>query len=250
MGLYRKLKSKTMFAIADTRNYFLPLPDKADSGAELPEIDEIRARALARTDISDHLIALFVESLAIHPRLIVELGVRTGESTFALERVAKLCGATLVSVDVADPLCTSSLKDWIFVKSDDIDFARQFPEWCRPRNLRAEIDVLLIDTNHVYVHAVKEIAHWFLFLSQKAKVFFHDTNLRTLYYRQDKSMGVGWNGRRGVMAAIEEYFGAKYNENASFTDVRKGWIIRHNALCSGFTVLERLNFKNGNGTNR
>ena len=63
---------------------------------------------------------------------------------------------------------------------------------------------------------------------------------------KDKSLGVGWQRNRGVMAAIEEYFGTKFNENASFTDVRKGWIVRHNALCSGFTVLERLNFSNGN----
>jgi hypothetical protein len=207
MGLYRELRKTTLLAIVDAHNFFLP-PPQADSGSELAEIDEIRARAVPRTDISDHLIALFVEALAVRPRLIVELGVRSGESTFALERVAKLCGSTLVSV---------------------------------------EVDVLLIDTNHVYVHTVKEIAHWFPFLSPKAKVFFHDTNMHVLFHRKDKSLGVGWQRNRGVMTAIEEYLGTTYNENASFTDVRKGWIIRHNALCSGFTVLERLNFSEGNG---
>ncbi len=248
MGLYRELRKTTLLAIVDAHNFFLP-PPKADSGSELAEINEIRARALPRTDISDHLIALFVEALAVRPRLIVELGVRSGESTFALERVAKLCGSTLVSVDVEEPgsSCAPSWKDWTFVKSDDIDFARQFPEWCRARDLRPEVDVLLIDTNHVYVHTVKEIAHWFPLLSPKAKVFFHDTNMHVLFHRKDKSLGVGWQRNRGVMAAIEEYLGTTYNENASFTDVRKGWIIRHNALCSGFTVLERLNFSDGNG---
>ena len=249
MGLYRDLKSFTFFSIVRTHNFFVPPPQQAESGAELAEIDEIRARAVARTDINDHLIALFVEALAVHPRLIVELGVRSGESTFALERVARRCGSTMVSVDVQEPesSCAPSWRDWTFVNSDDIDFARQFPDWCRARNLRPEIDVLLVDTNHVYVHTVKEIAHWFPFLSPKAKVFFHDTNMRLFFYRRDKSMGVGWQRNRGVLRAIEEYLGTQFNEGASFTDVRKGWIVRHNPLSSGFTVLERLNLSDGDG---
>lgn len=249
MGLYRDLRSITFFSIVKAHNFFLPPPRKPESGSDLPEIDEIRARAAIPTDISDHLIPLFVESMAVRPRLIVELGVRSGESTFALERVARLCGSTMVSVDVEPPAFSfsPSWKDWTFVKSDDIDFAREFPDWCRAHNVRPEIDVLLIDTNHVYVHTVKEIAHWFPFLSQKAKVFFHDTNMRTFYHHQDRSLGVGWQRNRGVMAAIEEHFGTKFDESVSFTDVRKGWIIRHNALSSGFTVLERLDLSNRNG---
>src|SRR5205814_7710178 len=39
-----------------------------------------RARAAVGTDISSHLEALYVAGLAAHPRLIVELGVRGGES--------------------------------------------------------------------------------------------------------------------------------------------------------------------------
>ena len=65
-----------------------------------PELHEILSRARIRTDISDHLPDLFTESLAVQPRLIVELGVRDGESTFVFERVAKLCNARIVSVDI------------------------------------------------------------------------------------------------------------------------------------------------------
>jgi cephalosporin hydroxylase len=245
--VFLKFRLQVVTSLAWARNLLLPDPRIEDSGQELAEITEIRERALVRTDISDHLVPLFVESFAIHPRLIVELGVRTGESTFVLERVARLCGSTLVSVDVDDCGCSSSWTDWTFVKSDDIEFARQFPEWCRVRGIRPEIDVLFVDTSHEYEHTVKEIAHWFPLLSQRAKVFFHDTNLRRIYFRQDGSMGIGWDGRRGVMAAVEEYLGAKFNETRNFTDSRKGWIIRHNALCSGFTILERLSSTNGTG---
>jgi len=66
------------------------------------EFDEIVERSGPRTDISDHLPLLFVEAMDVHPDLIVELGVRTGESTFVFERVAALHDATLVSADIND----------------------------------------------------------------------------------------------------------------------------------------------------
>jgi hypothetical protein len=218
----------------------LPLAPLPEVGPELIEITEIRKHAHKRTDISEHLLPLFLEGLAAKPRLIVELGVRTGESTFAFERVARLCNSTLLSVDIDDCLRASTWKDWSFVKSDDIAFARQFPEWCAARGMKPEIDVLFIDTSHLYDHTVQEIKAWFPHLSQKAKVFFHDTNQRDVYFRADKSMGIGWDSNRGVIRALQEYLGVKFDENVSFTDCYKGWIIRHNALCSGFTVLERL----------
>jgi cephalosporin hydroxylase len=234
------IKRRALHSAEWAHNLLLPLEPLADTGSELTEITEIRKHAHPRTDISDHLLPLFLEALAVKPRLIVELGVRTGESTFAFERVARLCGSKLLSVDIDDCLRASTWKDWTFVKSDDIEFARKFPEWCRERGMNPEIDVLFIDTSHLYDHTVQEIASWFPYLAQKSKVFFHDTNQRTVYFRQDKSMGIGWDSNRGVIVALQEYLGVKFDENVSFTDCFKGWIIRHNALCSGFTVLERL----------
>ncbi len=91
------------------------------------EFDEINGYTLRRTDISDHLLTLFVESLAVEPRLIVELGVRDGQSTFVLERVAKLCNSRLVRVDLDDVRFTVSYHNWEFVKSDDTEFAKPSP---------------------------------------------------------------------------------------------------------------------------
>ena len=52
--------------------------------------------------VSKGRMTLFTEALSVHPSLIVELGVRGGESTFVFERVAKMCGSQLGSVDIED----------------------------------------------------------------------------------------------------------------------------------------------------
>lgn len=215
-----------------------------------PVVKEIEARCFTRTDISDHLKQLFVESIEMKPRLIVELGVRGGESTFVLERVARLFDIPLVSVDIEDCSGVSNYPKWHFIKSDDIEFAKQFQSWANSKNLPQTIDVLFIDTSHIYEHTVQEIKYWFPLLSSTAKVLFHDTNQRLVYLRKDGSIGIGWTNR-GVMRAIEEYFGTRFPENHSFVDIINGWIIKHEPRCNGFTVLTRFfNVNNSKNENR
>jgi cephalosporin hydroxylase len=204
------------------------------------ELDEIKEHSITRTDISDHLITLFLEAIAVRPQLIVELGVRTGESTFVFERVARLSKSKLISVDIQDCSTASSYGDWIFEKSDDIDFAKRFESWCERHNIKAQIDVLFIDTSHLFEQTVEEIEHWFPFLSDKAKVFFHDTNLKRTNFRKDGSILVGSDNKRGVTIALEKFFERPFNEKEQFIDWAKGWAIRHYPYCAGLTVLEKL----------
>lgn len=205
----------------------------------LKELDEIRRRARIQNDISDHLELLFVRSLRQKPELIVELGVRGGESTFVLERVARLCDSTLVSVDV-DP-CDQNIKydKGYFVQMDDIAFAGQFKKWCKEKKVKQEIDVLFIDTSHYYEHTLEEIKAWFPLLAPKGTVFFHDTNLKTIYRRQNGTLGVAWNCKRGVVRAIEDFFKIDIPEKKEFVDLRDGWVITHHPYCNGLTILEK-----------
>jgi hypothetical protein len=203
-----------------------------------PELNEILSRAGLRTDISDHLPTLFTESLSLRPRLIVELGVRGGESTFVFQRVARLSGARCVSVDVEDSSHLGQSSQLLFVQRDDIEFATKFPEWCRQNALPTEIDILFIDTSHFFEHTVQEIEHWFPFLAPRAKAIFHDTNQRRIYFRKDGSMGVAWSNR-GVIAALERYFNKTFNEKEDFLDLVNGWLITHYAKCNGLTILTR-----------
>jgi predicted O-methyltransferase YrrM len=223
--------------------YHRHLPALQTAGTDkktlLPLLEEIRARALKRTDISDHLADLFAETAAVRPQLIVELGVRGGESTFVLERAAALSGAALVSLDIRDCRRVSAYKRWHFIKEDDITFAGRFRTWCEERGLAPAIDVLFIDTSHLYEHTVQEIRHWFPHLAPHAKVFFHDTCMGRTFRRRDGTRGVGWENRRGVIRAIEEYLGARLDETSDFIREVNGWNISHSAACNGFTLLAR-----------
>jgi cephalosporin hydroxylase len=203
-------------------------------------LEKIRHRARTKkTDISDHLGSLFVECLNIESKLIVELGVGDGESTFVFERVAALWGAKLVSVDIENRASVSKFKDRIFVHSDDIAFAGEFPGWCRRKHIEPAIDILFIDTSHLYEHTVAEIRAWFPYLAPRCKVFFHDTHMGPVFTRKDGSTGIGWDNQRGVIRAIEEYLGIQMDEKTDFIREHGGWFIRHVAICNGFMILER-----------
>jgi cephalosporin hydroxylase len=208
--------------------------------SKVRELDEIYEYARKRSDINDHLANLFFEGMSARPRLIVELGVRGGSSTFVLERVARLSGSRMVSCDYDDCSKATSWGQWLFVQGDDVAFGKAFPEWCAARGMTASIDLLYIDTSHLYEHTVQEIESWFPHLSESAKVVFHDTNMGQIYPHRDGSRGWGWDNRRGVIAAIEQKLGASFDEKMEFADLVNGWQIKHDPVCNGFTVLTKV----------
>ncbi|MEW6328444.1 MAG: class I SAM-dependent methyltransferase [Thermodesulfobacteriota bacterium] len=209
-------------------------------GALLRTSDDIKKRSNIKTDICDHLETLFAECLSASPKLIVELGARDGESTFVLERVAKLWNAKLISVDIADCKKVSSYRQRIFVQQDDIEFAKEFKDWCKKNRMEPQIDILFIDTSHLFEHTCQEIQYWFPFLSNNSKVLFHDTNLKDVYFRKDGTAARGWDNERGVVRAIEKYFNRSFNEEEDFIEINNGWLIKHYAHCNGFTILEKI----------
>lgn len=237
----QRLKYKFLESFAAAYNTVVAMGDSR-SGIEGKSgpLQEINTHARRQSDISDHLITLFIEAAAIRPSLVVELGVRSGESTVALGRVADLFGAHLISVDLDDCSQACLCSNQAFVKSDDIQFAKEFSAWCGRCGLVPLIDVLFIDTSHEFHHTVAEIANWFPFLSPHCKVFFHDTNMSTVYFRKNGTMGIGWANQRGVIAAIEHYFNCRFDEQHDFVHFTEGWIIKHFANCNGLTVLERV----------
>jgi predicted O-methyltransferase YrrM len=208
--------------------------------SEIKELQEIYDHAMVDTDISDHLEPLFVESMAIKPKLIVELGVRTGQSTFVFERVAKLCNAFLLSVDIALQQSKTKWQRSEFIQRDDLLVADDFPAWCMRNNLEPTIDVLFIDTSHEYHQTKEEIRKWFPFLSPRGVAFFHDANVKLIYKRRNGTIGKAYNDDRDVMRAIEEHVGAPLNEKKYFKKVVGNWLVEHYAACNGMTLLKQV----------
>jgi cephalosporin hydroxylase len=204
------------------------------------ELDEIRLLAAHQSDIDEHLELMFAETLLLRPNLIVELGVREGASTFVFERAAARCSATLVSVDLDDCSVVSQYPKWHFFRGDDVDLAAHFHELCRVRNIAASVDLLFIDTSHYYDHTVREIQAWFPLLSPRAKVMFHDTNMRLAGRRKDGCFQLSWNNQRGVIRAIEEQLTTKIDETKEGVEYTNGWLVRHIPSCNGLTILDRV----------
>ncbi len=189
--------------------------------------DIVEAYSKKKSDINEHLLAIFDEAAAVEPKLIVELGTRGGESTRTLAEAAKIYGADFISVDIDDAGTASDYLKWRFVKSDDIKFAKKFPEFCAENSLPSQIDLLFIDTSHKYRQTKREIKYWLPFLSPKARVIFHDTNLKA------------WDNKRGVIRAIEKLVETKFDESYNFELTFKNWHIKHFANCNGLAVLHK-----------
>jgi predicted O-methyltransferase YrrM len=219
------------------RRAFTSLPATDSS---LNELQEIRELAISPNDINEHLETIFIESLLLQPKLIVELGVRGGVSTFVFTRAARLCDAILVSVDLDDCSTNCDYANWHFVRGDDVKFAAHFKQFCESKGIAQSLDLLFVDTSHYYEHTVQEIQAWFPLLSPRARVLFHDTNCRYIGKRKDGCFELAWDNQRGVIRAIEEYLGIQIDETKPAVQHSRGWLVRHDPYCNGLTILDKL----------
>jgi len=187
------------------------------------------------SDISSHLDTIYMKVLEFKPKNIVELGVRGGESSKIFNYINQEIDSNIVGVDI-DECDYSFMKNGTFYKANDIIF-HAFYNGLYGKN----IDVLFIDTSHYYEHTVQEIHYWFPLLSDKALVIFHDTNLNISYMRKNGTYGVGWDNQRGVIRAIEDFFGRQFNEKEEFHYSCKkdgvSWKVSHEPFCNGLTLL-------------
>jgi len=193
------------------------------------------------SDISDHLLAIAQETITIQPTLIVELGVRSGESTFALAQVAQYVSSALLSVDHVNCDSVCSYSEWTFVQADSVQFAKRFPQWCQEywgatrssdeRN-PIDIDVWMLDTCHQPEMTRREILAWLPFVRQGGIMIFHDTN------KPD----------RGVIQAIEKHLLevalGTLDEKAAFVrgfQTSTGYyVVKHYPHSYGLAIIHRI----------
>lgn len=198
-----------------------------------------------RSDIHDHLGSIFAETVRAGPALIVELGTRGGISTLALLAAAEVANAHVLSVDIEDcsgvDIPARFRRRWHFRLGDDVAFAGEpFERFCAEMGLSTQADVIFLDTSHVYEHTREEIDRWLPRLAPGGAMIFHDTNMSTWFRSLDGKVRRGWNNERGVIRAVEERLGRRYEAGTYFVDIADGFLIEHRPWCNGLTVLRRL----------
>lgn len=202
------------------------------------------------TDISSHLPVLFAHCTLKQPKLVIETGVRSGESTKAFKKALELCCSSLIGVDIdkksADVYAKLNIKNAEFKIMDDV----QFPAWWQSSDYKEKkADIIFIDTSHYYDHTMQELEGFLPLLADNGMLMFHDTNmcpmLKNTYKRINNTWGIGWDNKKGVVRAIKDFFGISFDESKytlmNFSAKGSDWMLLHYPYCNGFTVIERIN---------
>lgn len=140
---------------------------------QVPSLEDIyEARCARGSDIHQHLPRLRREA-SIPAVRVLELGVRSGNSTSAFLAAADEWGGSVVSVDIVTPTVPPEFWTcgrWAFHKGSDLDL--------RP-TLDGPWDVLFIDTSHHYQHTLDELRAYANTVVADGCILLHDTELRT-----------------------------------------------------------------------
>lgn len=134
---------------------------------------DVVERASIWSDIKDHLLRLYdVTAKLPKEKVVVELGVRWGNSTTALLAAVNDTGGHLYSVDLLSPSGGASVyldtePNWTFILGDDMDIVKT---WSKP------IDHLFIDTSHKFEHTLSELRQWGKWVKLEGIITLHDTS--------------------------------------------------------------------------
>lgn len=130
--------------------------------------DIYRQRAATKSDIYQHLEFLHDTVIEVDAKVVVELGVRSGNSTAAFLAAVEKTGGHLWSVDIDVPSWPAQFLQSelvTFIQGNDLAVASDIP---------AEIDVLFVDTSHYYDHTLAELR---LYGPRSTTILLHDTEL-------------------------------------------------------------------------
>jgi predicted O-methyltransferase YrrM len=199
------------------------------------------------TDISSHLPTIFCYSLLQNPKMMVEAGVRGGESTIPLREVLNYIGSQLIGIDI-DPASANvyaKISNSRFLCMDD----RNFEQFYTTNINHQPIDLIFIDTSHEYLHTLQELAMFEKLLAENGIILLHDSNVTPLnnntgYMRLNGTIGHATGNTRGVTQAIKEFFNLSFDEYhySSKTVIKNGlnWEIIHYPFCNGLTILRKM----------
>ncbi len=134
-------------------------------------LNPVEEKMISYTDTWQHIPTLYLLCTLKQPKVMVELGCRTGNTAVPMLHAAKQFGGHVYSIDIEKwPELDTFTKDhkqlvnnWTFIESDDLKL-----EWDKP------IDFLYIDTSHMYDHTLKELQKFEPLVSSGGTIVFHD----------------------------------------------------------------------------
>lgn len=132
--------------------------------------DDYAARCGTGHDIADHMPRLFAEA-SIGDAIIIELGVRSGNSTAAFLAGVEQAGGHVYSVDIVTPRTPPAWLSsglWTLHVGDDLTFADQLPDG---------VDVVFIDTSHTFDQTLAELNLYAPKVRPGGVVVLHDSEL-------------------------------------------------------------------------
>jgi predicted O-methyltransferase YrrM len=129
--------------------------------------DEYQMRCWMPSDIVQHLPQLHDEA-STGDAVVIELGVRSGNSTSAFLAAVEAHGGHVYSVDIGrPPVPWHGHAQWTFTMGDDLTLVDDLPD----------CDVLFIDTSHHYGHTLAELKAYVPKVKPGGVVLMHDVEL-------------------------------------------------------------------------
>lgn len=173
-------------------------------------LEEYEERLAGWSDVQYCMPRMRDTALRYEQVTVLELGVRSGNSTSAFLSAAEENGGHVWSVDTESPDVPEHWREsglWTFTGGDDLllDFTGH------------EFDVVFIDTSHHYDHTLAELRKYVPLVAKGGSVLLHDTLLAHVDYEElpypvtlavstfCKETGRGWteHGGRTGFAEIE-----------------------------------------------
>ena len=154
-------------------------------------------------DSDRHVLTCFSVAMQIHAKKILELGVRTGNTTLPFLCAAKELGGMVHSVDLDATTfrCPDDLRVyWKFFQSDAISWLEQ------QRDQGAQYDLVYIDDWHAYDHVRRELEIIDSMVTPSSIILLHDlmySNAQPDYRSDPSTADAQWAGGGPYRAVAE-----------------------------------------------
>jgi predicted O-methyltransferase YrrM len=148
----------------------------------------LQERIAAGTDISDHLAFLKQITIDKDAKIVMEIGVRGGESTIAFLTGLEKTGGFMYSCDLNPP---SFPVNSLYGKTPWDHFAggdRNYVGYSEQLGIRGRVDLLHIDTSHNYEDTKFELENFVPYLNETGVLLMHDVDPESMYPDQMRAI--------------------------------------------------------------